>query len=382
MDESQRRRPDTLAAQALGALDAVGDGLVPAIHLATTYRRAADNSYPGGRSYARDDNPTFQPPEALLAALEGGAAALTFASGMAAALAVFQALPPDSHVLAPKVVYYGIRNWLSGPAAALGLRVELVDMADPAALEQALRPGETALVWAETPANPTWVVTDLARTAELAHAAGARLAVDSTVATPILTRPIEHGADLVMHSATKYLNGHGDVVAGALVTAQDDDPWQRIRQVRRQQGAVLGPFEAWLLLRGMRTLPLRVRRQASAAAHVAHRLAQHPRILRVHYPGLPDDPGNAIAARQMQGGFGGMLSIALEGGAATAIQVAAEVKLWQRATSLGGVESLIEHRASIEGPSSPTPPNLLRLSVGLEDPGELVADLEQALATL
>jgi cystathionine gamma-synthase len=379
---SDRPRPDTLAAQALGALDPVGHGLVPPVHVATTYLRDPDNQYRSGRSYARPDNPSFEPPERLLAALEGGAAALIFASGTAAAVAVFTSLRPGDHVIAGEVMYYGIQSWLRGPGRAWGLEVELVDLTDPAALAAALRPGRTRLVWAETPANPTWAITDLARTAALAHGAGARLAVDSTVATPILSRPIEHGADLVMHSATKYLNGHSDVVAGALVTAKIDEDWQRIVQLRKQQGAILGAFEAWLLLRGMRTLPLRMRQVSRSAARIALHLAQNTLIARVRYPGLPDDPGNAIAARQMQGGFGGMLSIELADGEEAAIALAAHVQLWRRATSLGGPESLIEHRASIEGPDSRTPRSLLRLSVGLEDPADLIADLDQALARL
>jgi len=257
--------------------------------------------------------------------------------------------------------------------------VDLVDGSDPGAIAAALRPGATKLVWIETPANPTWAITDIARAAQLAHDAGARLAVDSTVATPLLTQPIALGADLVMHSATKYLNGHSDVVAGALVTARQDDFWARIETLRHDGGAILGPFEAWLLLRGMRTLPLRVERACRTAALLAQRLAAHPSVAAVLYPGLPDHRGHAVAARQMRGGFGGMLSIRVKGGEEAAIATAARVRIWKRATSLGGVESLIEHRASVEGPDTPVPPDLLRLSVGIEDPDDLLADLDQAL---
>jgi cystathionine gamma-synthase len=224
-----------------------------------------------------------------------------------------------------------------------------------------------------------WTVTDIAAVAEAAHAAGARVAVDSTVATPILTRPLALGADLVMHSATKYLNGHSDVIAGAVATARDDEQWQRIKRNRAQIGGILGPFEAWLLLRGMRTLVPRVRQASATAMAIAEHFHRHKLVSAVLYPGLPDAAGHAIAARQMQGGFGGMLSIRVAGGTEAAIATAAKVELWKRATSLGGVESLIEHRSSIEGTGSPVPGDLLRLSAGLEDPADLIADLEQAL---
>ena len=242
-----------------------------------------------------------------------------------------------------------------------------------------MRPGRTRLIWLETPANPLWEISDIAAVAEIAHRAGARLAVDSTVATPVLTQPLALGADLVMHAATKYLNGHSDVIAGSLTTRVLDEPWARLRSVRAQQGGILGSFEAWLLLRGMRTLFVRVRHSCRSAQALAERLAQHPMVAEVLYPGLPSFAGHALAARQMRGGFGGMLSIRVRGGEAAAIATAARVALWKRATSLGGVESLIEHRASIEGPTSPVPRDLLRLSVGIEDPADLIADLEAAL---
>jgi cystathionine gamma-synthase len=372
-------KPSTLAAQALGWVDPSTRAVIPPIHTATTFIRDPDNQYRSGRSYARADNPTFDHAEALLAALEGGAACLTFASGMAAATTVFQILAPGDHVVAPNVMYWGLRRWLTTFGRERGLVVDLVDASDLDAIATALRPGKTRLIWIETPANPTWAITDIAAAAKLAHDAGARLAVDSTVATPVLTRPLALGADLVMHSATKYLNGHSDVVAGALVTARTDDFWHRIVTLRHDGGAILGPFEAWLLLRGMRTLPLRVERACRTAALLAERLAAHRSIAAVLYPGLAEHPGHPIAARQMQGGFGGMLSIRVAGGEQAAIAAAARVRIWKRATSLGGVESLIEHRASVEGPGTPAPPDLLRLSVGIEDPDDLLADLNQAL---
>jgi cystathionine gamma-synthase len=382
MVEMKRLHAATWAAQGgTGWVDETTRAIIPPVYLTTTYIRDPDNQYRTGYSYGRPHNPTNEHPEALLAALEGGAAALTFSSGMAAATSVFLALKPGDHVVAPNIMYWGLRKWLQTYATEWGLKVEFVDGADVAAIAGAVQQDRTKLVWIETPANPTWPVTDIAAAAAAAHRAGAILAVDSTVATPLLTRPIEHGADIVMHSATKYLNGHSDVVAGALVGARQDAFWERIATIRAGNGAILAPLEAWLLLRGMRTLSLRVERACRSAAQVAAHFADHPRVSGVLYPGLPSHPGHAVAARQMSGGFGGMLSIRVAGGEAAAIAAAARVQLWKRATSLGGVESLIEHRASIEGAGTPAPPDLLRLSVGIEDPGDLIDDLDQALAS-
>ncbi|WGF88509.1 trans-sulfuration enzyme family protein [Marinivivus vitaminiproducens] len=369
----------TLTAQAMGTIDEATGAIVPPVHVSTTYLRDADNSYGKGLVYARADNPTHTHAESLLAALEEGEAACLFASGMAAATAVFQTLRPGDHVLAPRIMYWSLRDWLLNAAQAWGLLVDLVDMSDTGAVEAALRPGVTRLVWLETPANPLWTLSDIAAIAAAAHAVGARVAVDSTVATPVLSRPLALGADLVMHSATKYLNGHSDVIAGALVTAARDEAWQRIVKHRAQGGAVLGPQDAALLLRGMRTLHLRVEAASASALSLAHALERHPGLAEVLYPGLPDHPQHALARGQMPGGFGGMLSIRVKGGAAAAIATAAKVGLWKRATSLGGVESLIEHRASIEGPGTPVPDDLLRLSVGIEAWSDLLADLEAAL---
>ena len=257
-------------------------------------------------------------------------------------------------------------------------------MANPDDVRLALQPGTTKLVWIETPANPLWTITDIAVTCDLAHAAGAMVAVDSTVATPVLTRPLALGADVVMHSATKYLNGHSDVIAGTLTTREDSDLWQRIRTIRAQLGSILGPFEAWLLTRGMRTLFPRVRVACASAEMIAVHFARHPLVREVLYPGLPSFAGHAVASRQMEGGFGGMLSIRVRESASgtgeeAAIATAANVELWKRATSLGGVESLVEHRASVEGAGTPAPTDLLRMSVGIEDPADLIADLARAL---
>jgi cystathionine gamma-synthase len=377
-------KPESVAAQALGWVDEKTRAITPAIHVSSTYLRDPDNQYRSGRVYARADNPAFDQAEAVLAQLEEGAQAALFASGMAAATAVFQALSPGDHVLAPKVMYWSLRNWLMNFATRWGLNVELIDMTDPAAVQAAVRQGVTKLVWIETPANPLWTVTDIAATAEIAHAAGALVAVDSTVSSPVLTRPLTLGADIVMHAGTKYLNGHSDLVAGALVTREDSEFWRRVKTVRAQIGGTLGSFEAWLLLRGMRTLYLRVRAASQSAQRIAEHFNGHPLVEAVLYPGLPGAQGHSIAARQMQGGFGGMMSLRVkasaQGGEAAAIATAANVELWKRATSLGGTESLIEHRASVEGAGTPAPPDLLRLSVGIEDCGDLIADLEQALA--
>lgn len=372
--------PESLAAQALGWVDEVTHAISPPIHASTTFVRDTDNQYRNGRVYARADNPAFDQAEQLIARLEGGSHGALFASGMAAATAVFQALAPGDHVLAPQVMYWSLRNWLTGFATRWGLQVELIDMTDPAAVRAALRPGKTKLVWIETPANPLWSITDIEATAALAHAAGARVAVDSTVATPVLTRPLAIGADLVMHAATKYLNGHSDLLAGVLVTKADDEHWQRVKAVRAQVGGTLGSFESWLLLRGLRTLYLRVRCASASAQRIAEHFAGHRHVQAVLYPGLRDAPGHAVAARQMHGGFGGMLSLRAKGGEAAAVATAAHVQLWKRATSLGGTESLIEHRASVEGTGTPAPADLLRLSVGIEHADDLIADLEQALA--
>ena len=375
-------KPASIAAQALGWVDEKTRAIVPPLHTSTTFIRDEDNQYRSGRIYARDQNPTFDQAEAVLTALEGGHASLLFASGMAAATAVFQSLGPGDHVLAPKVMYWSLRNWLMNFGTHWGLRVEFIDMTSVDELKRALQPGKTKLVWIETPANPLWSITDISAFCTLAHAAGAAVAVDSTVATPVLTRPFEFGADIVMHAATKYLNGHSDVIAGTLTTREDTPMWQRIRSIRAQIGGVLGPFEAWLLTRGMRTLFPRVRASCASARAIAEHFARHSGVEEVLYPGLPSFKGHAIAAKQMQGGFGGMLSIRVRGsggGEAAAIATAAKVKLWKRATSLGGVESLIEHRASIEGAGTPAPANLLRLSTGIEDTDDLIADLEQAL---
>ncbi|MEN5084084.1 aminotransferase class V-fold PLP-dependent enzyme [Bosea sp. TWI1241] len=372
--------PRSLAAQALGKIDPATRAVVTPIHVSTTYIRDEDNAYSSGFVYGRPDNETVREAEAVLAMLEEApAGALLFGSGMAAATAVFQALSPGDHVVVSRVMYWALRSWLLTEATRWGLVIEFVETDDLDALRAAMRKGETRLVWIETPSNPLWTITDIAGAAEIAHAAGAKLAVDSTCASPVHTRPLTLGADIVMHAATKVLNGHSDVIAGALCAREDDAFWGRVKTVRRGQGGILGPFEAYLLMRGMRTLHVRQERQSASAMALAQRLSAHPLVTRVLYPGLPQHPGHDVAARQMEGGFGYMLSVQVSGGEQAAIATAARVQLYKRATSLGGVESLIEHRASIEGAGTPCPTDLLRLSTGIEDVDDLYADLDEAL---
>ena len=327
----------TRAAQALGRIDEATQGLVPPLHVTTTFVRDpayADWSQP---IYGRPDNQTVREAEALIGSLEGAATTLVFGSGMSAAIALFLSLGPGARVVAPRRMYWALRHWLKDEAANFGLEVAFTDPEDLAALAAAVAAKPTRLVWLETPSNPLWSVTDIAAAAAIAHAAGAALAVDSTCATPIFTRPLALGADVVMHSATKYLNGHSDAIAGALGFARADGSAARVAEIRKLHGLILGPFEAFLLIRGVRTLDLRVRAAAANAFDLAERLANHAAVAEVLYPGRPDHPGHAVATRQMQGGFGGMLSIRVRGGREAAIGAAARVRLWKRATSLGGV---------------------------------------------
>jgi cystathionine gamma-synthase len=372
--------PETKNAQALRQIDSMAGGISPGIHPSTTYVR--DENYQlidASHSYGRDENPGFAVAENVLAELEGGSSALLFSSGSSAAMAVVQSLEPGDRIVAPTIMYWGLRNWLITFCDKWGLQLDLFDPSDPDALAKAVHQEKTKLVWIESPCNPTWDVIDIAAAADIAHEAEAYLVVDSTVTTPVLTQPIKHGADIVVHSATKYLNGHCDVVAGAVIAARDDEFWEHICQIRVQAGAILGSFEAWLLQRGMRTLFLRVRKASESALTIARHFEGHANLESVLYPGLPSHPGHEIAARQMDGGFGGMLSLRVKGDKDTALAIVKRCKVFTRATSLGGVESLIEHRYSIEGENSPIPKDLVRLSVGIESVDDLIADLEQAL---
>ncbi|MDX1530236.1 MAG: aminotransferase class I/II-fold pyridoxal phosphate-dependent enzyme [Rhodothermales bacterium] len=352
--------------------------LTPPLHLATTFERPAGGDYGNGYVYARWGNPTRDLFERTLADLEGdGAEAAAFASGMAAVQAVLQALRPGDHVLLPDDVYHGVRHLLRSVFADWGLAYSEVDQTDLGAVAAAVRP-ETRLVWAETPSNPLLKITDLRALAEIARAHDALLLVDGTWTTPLLQRPLGLGADLVLHSATKYLGGHSDALVGAVVARPGLGLFERVRALQQGAGAVADPFSCWLVLRGMRSLGARMPLHTANALRLAEWLAAHPRVEAVHYPGLPGHPGHALASEQM-GGFGGMLAFQVRGGAEEALAVAARVRTFRRATSLGGTESLIEHRASIESQPTPTPPNLLRVSVGLEAADDLVADLEEAL---
>ena len=379
----------TLAAQAGHFVDPNNGAIVPPIHSSTTFARNSDYTLTQpGRSYARADNPTFEHVESLLCALEGGQEALIFASGMAAAAAFFASFGRGDRIIVQARAYYGVLRLAASLPQRTGVAVDFWTPAgndptdnNPTDLDslEALLDSGAAAVWLETPANPTWDVIDIEAVAALAHRYGACVAVDSTCATPVLTRPLDFGADYVMHSATKYLNGHSDVIAGALVARDADQRFDRVRQHRAESGAIIGAFEAWLLFRGMRTLVPRVRMASANALSIAHRLGRHPAVERVLYPGLPSHPGHDVALKQMTGGFGGMLSVLVKGGREAALAVAGHLALFVRATSLGGVESLVEHRASIEPEGNQVPPNLLRLSVGIEDSDDLIADLTQAL---
>jgi cystathionine gamma-synthase len=380
MHDDKDFSPESLIAQACHYVDQVTGGISPPLQFSSTYARDENNEYIGNYSYARSDNPSWAVLEKVCAELDGGADAKCFASGMAAVCAFFETVNAGEHVVAPRIMYHGSRDWLRRISEKRSIGLTLFDAADMNDLKRAVQPGKTAVVWIETPVNPTWDVIDIASAAEIAHAAGAVLAVDGTVASPVTTRALDYGADIVFHSATKYLNGHSDVVAGVLVTAKEDERWQDIKLVRTLTGGILGPHEAWLLLRGMRTLFLRFDQASKTALQLAQHFEGHPRLQQVLYPGLVTHSGHAIASRQMTRGFGGMLSLLVKGGADEAKQIASKTRLFVRATSLGGVESLIEHRASVEGPHSEVPDNLLRLSIGIENCQDLIDDLEQSLA--
>ena len=369
---------DTKLVHSGGGRDEQTGAIVPPIHLSTTFERTAEGEPSHGYSYVRDGNPTQARLEEALADIDSGAAALFFASGMAAGAAILQSLPRGSHVVLPDDAYYGYRVLAEDFFAQWGLAWNAVAMDDVEAVRRAIRE-ETKLVWAESPSNPLMKIADLAALAELAHSRGAMLLADGTFATPALQRPIELGADIVLHSTTKYMGGHSDVQGGALVFRARDPFFERVEHVRTVVGAVASPFNAWLVLRGLRTLSARMRVQSENAMRVARFLASHPRVEAVFYPGLESHRAHDVASRQMSG-FGGMLSFLVRGGRAEALAVTAKTRLFVRATSLGGVESLIEHRNSSEGAGSRTAQNLLRVSVGLEHHEDLIEDLRNALS--
>ncbi len=378
-------RIETLAVHAGHTVDPATGAVSLPIHLSTTFERDAEGTYSRGFMYTRNNNPNRQALEQGISALEGGAAAAAFASGTGASMSIFQALAPGDHVLAHVDAYYGTSRLLREIFRRWGLDISFVDMSDLSAVEKALR-SKTKLAWMETPSNPLLKIVDLAAVGQVVHGAGAICICDNTWA-PTLQRPFDLGADLVLHSTTKYFGGHCDVLGGIVVSKEEDDFFQRIRSIQYEGGAVPSPFDCWLILRGMRTLPWRMRAHSENAMKVADFLSRHRKVARVHYPGLKSHPGHEIAAKQMslhstgaQGKlFGGMLSFETKGDRDVAMSVAAKTKIFTRATSLGGVESLIEHRASIEGAGTTSPEGLLRLSIGLENADDLIEDLDQAL---
>ena len=370
-------RFETLVIHAATGAEPDSGPVAPPIHLSTTFHHGPDGR-PGPHIYTRDSNPTQSRLEEALAAVEGGESALVFGSGVAAGAGLLQALPPGSHVLFHRDIYYTFKTIAREFLPRWGMTATFADLGNAAEACAALRP-ETRLVWAESPTNPMMEVLDLEALAKMAHAAGALFLVDGTFATPALQAPISLGADFVLHSTTKYLGGHSDVQGGTLVFAKVGERFDQVRHGRHVLGPVASPFASWLILRGLRTLACRVERQSATALALAKALEGHAALTAVLYPGLPSHPGHAVASRQMRG-FGGMLSLRLRGGRAAAIETASRVTLFANATSLGGVESLIEHRASMEDPATTTPDDLLRLSIGLEHPDDLIADLNAALA--
>ena len=375
------RSLETLLAQGGHFIDSGTGAIVPPIHPSTTYAR--DERYELiGYGYSRSGNPTCEQVEAVLAELEGAEDALVFASGLAGVTTFFDTVRAGERVVAPRVMYHGAADWLRRLAERRGIEVAFFDAAAPEGLAAAVGAGAgaTSVVWIEPSVNPTWDVIDVRAAAEIAHAAGAVLGVDATATPAVTLRALDLGADVVFHSGTKYLAGHSDVTAGVLATRATDERWEDVKLARTLMGGVLGPFESWLLLRGMRTLHVRYERQAANAMAIARHFERHPKLDAVLYPGLESHPGHAVAKRQMTGGFGAMLSLLVAGDAGAAKRVATRTRLFVPATSLGGVESLIEHRATVEGPHSVVPANLLRVSVGIENAHELIADLEQALS--
>lgn len=369
---------ETLCVHAGSAPDPVTGAITAPISLATTFERDADGEFRRGFVYARDRNPTRQALERAMALIEGGASALAFASGQAATAAVFQALRPGDHVVLPDSIYYGTPKLVNEMFIPWGLQATTVPMNDLSAVRGAMREN-TRLVWVESPSNPLLTISDIEGVVAIARQARAMVVVDNTWATPVGQRPLELGADIAMHASTKYLGGHSDVMGGVLIAREDNDFFARVRSVQHTAGAIAAPFDSWLVHRGLKTLVWRVRAQTANAITVTKFLADHPAVEAVHYPGLKSHPGHDVAARQMRL-FGGMASFQVRGGRPEALAVAARCELFTRATSLGGTESLIEHRASVEGPATRAPESLLRLSIGLENAEDLIEDLRRALS--
>ena len=370
-------RIETLSVHSGLKVDPTTGAVTPPIYLATSFEREAHGSYRQGYVYSRLGNPNRGGLEQCVSDLEGGEVGAAFSSGSAAMAGVFLALSPNDHVVAPEDVYHGTARLLNDVLAPWGVQTTFVDMTDPTNVQRAVRPN-TRIVWIETPSNPLLKITDIAAVSGIAHDAGALCVCDNTLATPVLQRPFDEGADLIVHSATKYLGGHGDALAGVVVGKTEDEFFKKIRVFQTLGGGVASPFTCWLIMRGIRTLPIRMRSHSENAIRVARFLQSHSKVAAVYYPGLESHSGHEIAQRQMSS-FGGIASFQLKGDGAEAMAVAGRAELFTRATSLGGVESLIEHRASVEGPGTRVPENLLRLSVGLENPDDLIEDLDQAL---
>ncbi len=370
-------RIETLAIHAGHSVDPTTAAVTPPIHLSTTFAREADGSYREGYVYTRTANPNRSALETCLAQLEGGAAAAALSSGSAATMTLLQAVGAGAHVILADDAYFGTLKLVRDIFGPWGLEYTAVDMTVPQNVERALRPN-TRLVWIETPSNPLLQIVDIAAVAAIAKKAGAYTAVDNTWSTPVLQRPLDLGADVAMHSTTKYLGGHSDVLSGALIMRENGELAERVHTVQATGGAVPSPFDCWLILRGIRTLPLRVQKHSDNAMALAEFLVAHPRVEAVHYPGLPTHAAHDLARRQMSS-FGGMLSVQVRATAADAMRIADRLELFTQATSLGGTESLIEHRASVEGPGTRAPDNLLRVSVGLEHVADLEEDFDRAL---
>ena len=366
---------ETIAIHAANHIDPTSGAVIQPIVLSTTFERGADGNYPGGYSYSRSANPNRTALENVLAKLEGGVDAAAFATGNAAGMAVFQSLKTGTHIICPDDMYHGLRNQLKNLFAGI-FTFDFIDINDSNILQQYIKP-ETGLIWIETPSNPLLKITDIKMVVTIAKKHGTKVACDNTFATPICQQPLALGADLVMHSTTKYFGGHSDLMGGALITAEKTDWWLKIRQVQEMGGAIPSPMDCYMLARSIKTLPYRMRGHIHNAKLMASWLAKHPKVEQVMYPGLQSHPQHEIAKAQMSA-FGGVLSFCVSGGPDEAKRVVNNLKLFTQATSLGGVESLIEHRASIEGPDTKTPFNLLRVSVGLEHIDDLIADLEQA----
>ncbi|WP_162938010.1 PLP-dependent aspartate aminotransferase family protein [Kiloniella sp. EL199] len=376
----EKNNVETLLAQAGHYLDKDSGSVVPPIQPSTTFARNEQGDlYDSNRIYARDQSVNAEMVEAILCELEEGASCKIFASGMAAATALVQTLRPGDRIVAPTVMYWSLRAWLISFCEDWNINLAFFDPRDAADMVAVVKAAPTDILWIETPANPTWEVVDIQKAADLAHSVSAQLVVDSTVVTPLITKPIAYGADFVFHSATKYINGHSDVIAGALIAANEDTRWERLCKLRAQQGGILGPFESWLLLRGMRTMHVRVERSCENAMKLARHFEGFSGVKEVIYPGLVSHTNHEVAAKQMTGGFGGMLSIRFNGGKEQTGVIMGRMKRFVRATSLGGVESLVEHRALIEGEGTPVPDDLLRFSIGIENIQDLIEDLEQAI---